>query len=240
MKFRDQLPQQLLENKYLDNLVTVLDGMEAYKRENVYRHTLFYKSIMCSSNDWIKKRLEDYGFPPFPDNLPKECLDALLLNARNIMSLKGSDRGLKIFLWCLTFGTIDINWDNFYPIVQNLTLSEFSGKGHLLKTDPSDVENVNYLFDKSEDLGEQYLFIGIATPYFDNPDVIDYITRYLSEFLGFTSNDFTLNLNMIEGPYVAIPEPYWYFVKPTDDDAIIINPDFGIEDYVIEDTFICL
>jgi hypothetical protein len=40
-------------------------------------------------------------------------MDAILINARNIMALKG-DVGLKFFFMGLTFGEISIDWTGFY------------------------------------------------------------------------------------------------------------------------------
>jgi hypothetical protein len=239
MKIRDQIPQELIDsNEYLDSFITVLDGMNAYKEYQVDRHALFYKSLLIGDTSWLKKRLEDYGFPTIPDKLPKQCMDAMLINARNIMALKGSDVGLKFFLWSLTFGEISIDWTEFYPNVNNLTLSEFTGKGFLLADNPEEVDNVNYLLTNDSDLNSQILRIGIKSIYWENVHVIQYIKENITKFLNFTEDDFQLELVMVSGPYFRIPEPYWYFVNPIDYSVVNIDATFGIGRMVIEDTFI--
>lgn len=241
MKFREQIPEEFLEgNEELSKFVRVLDGVNEYKEYLVDRHALYYKSLLIGERSWLKKRLEDYGFPTIPEDLPKQCMDALLINARNVMALKGSDLGLKYFLWCLTFGDILIDWSEFYPNVNTLTLSEFTGKGFLLEDDPSSVDNVNYLLANANDLGNQVLTVTIGSIYWDNQAVIAYIATNIRKFLNFTEDSFEFVFILNEGPYVAIPEPFWYFVNPVDYSAENIGSDYGIGGMVIEDTFVVI
>lgn len=240
MKIRNQIPEDLVpENENLDRLITVLDGMNAHKEYLVDRHVLYYKSLLIGETSWLKKRLEDYGFPTIPEDLPKQCMDAMLINARNIMSMKGSDRGLKYFLWCLTFGDVGIDWSNFYPIVDNLTLSEFTGKGFLLDSDPEYTDNVNYLLSEVEDLSFQILRVGIRSIYWNNPVVIKYINDNIRKFLNFTEDTFVFELSLSPGEYKRYEEPYWYFVNdgPNMDDSTD-NIGSGIGSMIIGDDFI--
>lgn len=239
MKFRSQIPEQFFEgNNLLDKLVTVLDGTNAYKEYLVDRHSLYYKSLLIGETDWLKKRLEDYGYPTIPDMLPKQCMDALLINARNVMALKGSDLGLRYFLWCLTFGEITIDWSQFYPNVNNLTLSEFTGKGYLLADNPQDTDYVNYLLAADNDLGKQVLNITIKSIYWDNKWVLDYINTNIRKFINFTEENFQFNLEIADGPYFPIIEPFWYFVNTQDNSYTDNTTGYSIGTMIIEDTFV--
>lgn len=238
MKFRDQIPIEIIEgNDNLDNFVTVLDKLNEYKEYQIDRSALFYKSLLIGDVSWLKKRLEDYGYPEIPTKLPKECMDAMLINARNVMALKGSDLGLKFFLWSLTFGEIDIDWSEFYPPVNNLALNEYTGKGHVLAGDPGTEEYVNYLASQEADVGSQILTVNISSKYWNNPHVLSYINNNIRKFLNFTEDSFIFNLQMVQGPYHAIGEPYWYFVNGVDN-TTINNDDLGIGTMVIESSFI--
>lgn len=239
MRFKDQIPEEFLDgNKELSNFIVVLDKLNEYKEYLVDRHSLYYKSLLIGERSWLKKRLEDYGFPTIPEELPKQCMDALLINARNVMALKGSDLGLKYFLWCLTFGEISIDWSEFYPNVNNLTLDEFTGKGFLLEDDPATVDNVNYLLSNVEDLGNQILTVNIGSIYWNNQYVIDYITSNIRKFLNFTEDSFQFNLTMVQGPYTPIPEPFWYFVNGEDFSTINFDDGYGIGSMEIGNNFI--
>lgn len=216
MKFRDRIPEEfLVEGSNIDSLVTTLDALNFYKESKVVEHSLFYKSVLSFDKVWLKKRLDDYGYPPVPSSFPKEIMDTMTLNVKNVMALKGSDLGLRFFLWCLTLGEITIDWSLFYPQANILFLSEFVGKGYLLNKDPNDpsTDFVNYLVSNVSDVGSQVLTIGIKTPYYRNETIENYIRSHIQKFLNFTDEAFVLNLTLERGPYYRMPEAFWYFVN---------------------------
>lgn len=239
MEVRKRIPEKFFEgNVNLNGFVNVLDALHKYKGVAINNHSFYYKSLLSFEKSWLKKRLEDYGYPEIPIDLPKESMEALLINSRNVMYLKGSDLGLKFFLWSLTFGDVDIDWEEFYPQGDILFLSEYAGRGHLLADEPDTTDFVNYLTSNEEDVGNQVLTISIATPYWNNSIVENYIRDNIRNFINFTDDSFVLNLELTQGPHVVIPEPYWYFVNGHQLSAEIVETIPGIPEMIIGSDFI--
>lgn len=241
MRFRDQIPGSLIEEAgNLDNFLKVLDLLTYYKENQIYSSTYLYRSILCGNTDWLKKRLEDYSFPTVPKDLPKQCMDAMLINARNIMSLKGSDLGLRFFLWSLTFGKIEIDWSGFYPRSKILYLDELvAGRGHLLADNPKDVKDVNSLFNSTDDLGKQKLTIYVESMYAENVSVVKYIKDNLHKFIGFTTEYFELDLQIVKGTYQPFDKAYWYFMNTKYHGGTgEYEEDLGIGQMIIGESFI--
>lgn len=213
MQYRNQIPGKLIdENENVDNIVSVFDGLEAYKTEIVEKAVRFNKPPLLTDLSWLRKKAEDLGWPPIPADFKKDQLDAMILNANNVMALKGSKMGLKYFLWVLTFGDITIDDSAFYPQGEYIIPSD-NYYGFVSHFTPLESYNL-YLFSDFTDFGTQSLTIDIATKYHYMVSLKEYILKNIQSFLSFTPDDFVPTITFAPGPYITYSEPYQYFVIP--------------------------
>lgn len=212
MKYREQIPQDLFENPYVDQMVTVMDGTELQKSLIVEKSTRFYRSVVNCDMISLRKRVEDLNFPPVPHDFPKDILDALILNAAEINRLKGSPKGLELWLWCLTFGSLSIGLSGMYPISNYIKLNDVT-EGFLGNTNPPQSKTL-YLFSGYQNFGSQTVTIAIQTKYHYLIALRTYILQNIRKYLSFTDNNITLNITYTPGTYVTNSNPNQYFVIP--------------------------
>lgn len=110
MRFSDSIPERILDNSNTQKFCNVLDGLQTFKMSKINEAMGFYNPLVSMRTDWVIRALEDYGFFGIPDNYPIEPLIHLYLNANNIVGLKGSKRGLKLWLNVMTLG--DVTYDD--------------------------------------------------------------------------------------------------------------------------------
>jgi hypothetical protein len=218
MKFRDQIPEDLFENPYLEKFITLLDELNNYKQSIINKSLRFYRSPLNTNTYFLKRRLEDdYGFPTIPIDFPKDVMDALLLNAEDINAMRGSIQGLRTWLWCLTFGNIVIDDSLFYPVTEFISLSD-QQKGFVSKTDPlypnTPQDPDLFLFDDLNQFGTSILNITIDTMYHNHPSIPTYINTHIKKYLTFVTSNAVINVTLNPGVYVTNTDPYQYFVKP--------------------------
>lgn len=212
MRYRNQIPPALLLSPDADKFVLVLDGLEQYKESIVEDSTRFYRPPVFTDLKWLRKKVEDLGYPPVPTDFPKEILDAMLLNAQNVMALKGSKLGLTYWLWTLTFGGITVDDSQFYPLGDYIIPSDLDF-GFVSEVAPLTSDTL-YLFSDAADFGVQILTIGIATKYVYMLTLRNYIHKHIKEFISFADDNTQINITFVPGTYQSLPDPYQYFVIP--------------------------
>lgn len=217
MKFRDQIPEDLLINPYADKFVTVLDGANDFKQEEIEKALRFYRPPLSMNTSFAIKKLQDLGFPPIPSDFPKDVLDALILNAKDINALRGSKIGLELWLWCLTFGSFVIDDSLFYPFPTAIFPSD-PDSGYVSWFSPLITPTVQnpglFLFSDMADFGVGQIDIQITTKYDAFASITQYIDDHIREYLTFTDQSTIINITYINGPYVTHAFPHQYFVKP--------------------------
>lgn len=216
MQFRKQIPGDLLINPNADKYVSVMDALQSFKTDAINSAHRFYRSPISGNLLFLRKRLHlDYGLPTLPDTLPKDVCDALLLNSGDLNSLRGSREGLLLWLWCLTFGAIDIDDSAYFPIPDYIALSDpiqgFTDKIDPLFT-PTATDPDLFLFTDMDSFGTSELTIEITTKYYNHAGIVKYIEDHISKYLTFAMSNFVLNLSFVNGPYVTKTTPYQYFV----------------------------
>lgn len=213
MQYRKQIPSKLAdENENVDSLINVMDGFEQAKTEVVEKAVRFNKAPLLTDLRWLRKKAEDLGWPPIPDDFTKEQLDAMILNAEHVMALKGSKQGLHYWLWVLTFGNITIDDSAFYPLNKYIIPSD-DFYGYVSHFEPLEDYDL-FLFSDVSDFGTQTLTVGIETKYHYMRSLRDYIINNLQAFISFVDDSFTFNLSLEPGVYNTYSEPYQYFVIP--------------------------
>lgn len=210
MNFRDSTPEQVFINPNADSFISVLDGLKTYEDLALKKACRFFHPAISTNLDFLRKKVADYGYPPVPEDFPKDVLDALILNAKYNMDLRGSLEGLELWLWCLTFGEITIDASGFYPQPDYILLSDIY-YGYASHVSPIDAVTYNlYLFTGTDNFGDQEIVIDIVTKYSSNDSIKDYIEANIREFLMFTADDTTITINYTNGPYVTLDTPYQY------------------------------
>lgn len=211
MSYRKEIPEVLFEdNTPLDNFVKVLDGVEEYKVGEIEKSARFLKTPLLSDLLWLRKKAEDYGYKNLPNNLVKEQLDALILNANDIMACKGSYEGLYLWLWSLTFGNITINSISFFPLPNYIQLSDLT-YGFVSEINP--VNNTTlYLFSGVGNFGSSVLDVVINTKYYLQPNLKEYIENHIKDHVGFLDINAVVTITLNNGVYNTSTHPYQYFV----------------------------
>ncbi len=211
MKFRNRIPENiLLENPNADKFVTVLDKLNEFKELEVLKHSRFYRSVLLTDYKFLKKRIENYGYPPIPGDFPISVLYNMILNADAVMSLKGTKLGLEYWLWVMTEGEVTVDDSAFYPQGEHIILSDLVD-GYVSHFDPLETPDL-FLFSDISDFGTQVLTIDIETPHSAITSLENYINDNIKDFISFVSDSATITINFTSGPYVPYAKPYQYFV----------------------------
>jgi len=214
MRFKKQIPPFVDTNEHATKFISVLDGMQEYKEALVEDYTRFYNTPLLTNLLFLRKKAEAYAHPRIPEDFKKEQLDALILNSNDIMALKGSYQGLRLWLWCLTFGNITDNYGDFYPIINYIIPSD-EEYGYLSNVVPPETEpRTLYLFSGADNFGTQSLSISITTKYHWMVSLKKYIEDNIREFIGFTDANTTITIELLPGAYVTNSFPNQYFVIP--------------------------
>lgn len=218
MKFTEQTPEEVLINPSAKNFLEVLDATQTWKENQIDVGNRFYRGPLSNNLTFMKKRLEgDYGFPDIPTDFPKDVMDALLLNAKDINALRGSKAGLKLWLWCLTFGDITVDDSLFAPVPEFIQLSD-PYSGFVSKIDPEYPATASdpdlYLFADMSMYGNNILTVDISTMYYNHASIPDYINTHIKKYLTFVTSGAVITINFTNGVYTTNAEPYQYFVIP--------------------------
>lgn len=218
MTYTDQTPEEIPnENPFAKKLLSVLDGVESYKQEEIDLAMRFYRSPVNFNLPFIQKELNStYAFPSIPVDFPKDVVDALKLGAEDINALRGSKIGLEFWLWCLTFGAITVDDSAFYPLPQYLLLDtvdlsyldQFTPN---VATSPPTIPDL-FLFDDISQMGQSVLTIDIATKYYNHPSIPAYITAHIKKYIGFVTSNAIITINFNPGVYNTHSFPYQKFV----------------------------
>ncbi len=213
MPFRNSIPAGVFVNQNAEKLVKVFDELEAYKTQEIEKVMRSTKTPLHTNLEWLRKRVEDYGYPIVPYDFTKEQLDAMLLNVENVMALKGSKMGLYYWIWTLTFGNITIDDSNFFPSQDYIIPSDllFGYVSHIV--DAGDSQTL-YLFGDANNFGFQVLDITIETKYWQMQSLIDYIQANIKKFISFVDSNAQINITFTPGVYTPYAEPNQFFVIP--------------------------
>ena len=203
MQFKDHVPPGIL-NQYpnVENLVKVLDETNSYKQSLLAATETLGKPV-SGNLDYLRQRIEGYGHPTIPDDFPKEILDSLLLNSAEIMRLKGSKLGLRLWLWCLTFSDFSLGIDDsaFYPKPQYIIPGDVDVAGYVSHVTPLEPYNL-YLFSGDyQDFGSSTLIIQLPTKYHYMKTLRDYINTHIRKFISFVPENSTTAVVLRPGSY---------------------------------------
>lgn len=215
MRYSERTPKVVLENSVIARkYILLFDEIEKHKESLVEKHTRFYNSPLLTDLRMLRKKLEDYGHPPIPHEFHKDQLDALMLNSNDLMAMKGSYKGLRLWLWCLTFGAITDNYEDFYPVRNFIIPNEVDTYGYVSNVVPPDDFMTLYLFSGADNFGHQVLNISIDTKYHWMLPLKKYIEENIFQFIGFVDANSTITVELLPGIYNDDPFPNQYFVIP--------------------------
>lgn len=216
MKFKSQIPDDIFINPFAEKFVTVMDEADTFKQAAIHKAHRFYRSPTNTNLPFLIKRVEDAGFPSIPSDFPKDVLDALLLNANDINALRGSKIGLRLWLWCLTFGVISVDDSAFYPIDEFIQPEEIATNGYIDEFIPNILAGglELFLFDDLTQFGVSTLIVNIDTKYWNHVNIVAYINENIKKYLTFTTGISSITINFSVGVYTPHSHPYQYFVNP--------------------------
>lgn len=209
MLFSDFVPEGLKVHTPVENFLKVLDGLQFYKEQEIYKSTRIYNAVLNTNLAHLRKVLSRYGYPEIPEDFPKEILDNMYLNAENVFRLQGSKMGLDYLLRVLTCGEPTINDADFYPKASYIIPGDLDA-GYLFA--PQDYPlNTLYLYSGVDNYLPRFLYISIATPYHNLQSLKKYIETNIYRFITFTDENTTVSITLTEGAYVRNPyaEPYF-------------------------------
>lgn len=212
MQFRNSIPEEIFTNPFADKIVSVLDLLKTFKEEELFEAAKFYHPILSADLRALRVLIEDLGYPPVPDDFPKEILDNMILNAQHVNALKGSKLGLKYWLWVLTVGDVTIDDSAFYPVSNYIRPSD-DYYGYVSNVSPLGTPDL-YLFDGAANFGSQTLDVSIDTPYHTLTSLEAYINEHIEKYISFVSEGSTINIVLNAGSYTTFDAPYQYFVIP--------------------------
>ena len=115
MLYSDVTPKDFNVNPNWQKLILVLDNLQLYKNLEIHKAMRFYRPVLSTQLNMLQNKVADLSYPQPPADFPKEILDAMILNAENVMALKASTLGLPYWLWVMTLGDVNVDSSNFYP-----------------------------------------------------------------------------------------------------------------------------
>ena len=102
MQFSKFIPVSVKEQELSHKLISVFDGLQAYKEEIIYGSLRTTNFALIDNKKWLLKKLADYGFSGLPYEMPLLVLQQLLLNAVKLNKLRGSYDGVRLFVSIIT------------------------------------------------------------------------------------------------------------------------------------------
>lgn len=213
MNFSDQAPDGLNISVNWQKLIKVFDELTLYKNKEFHKLQRFYRPPLLTNLNYLRKLVFELGYPKVPTDFPKEILDAMRLNAENVMALKGSRMGLPYWLWVMTFGNISVDDSNFYPHSDYIILSD-EERGYVSHTpeNDADFDPPLYLFSDAANFGNQELIINIETKYYNLASLEEYLNTHIKEFIHFVDANAVITITLSPGVYTPYDKPYQYFV----------------------------
>lgn len=179
--FRDKIPSLALDFRNTDGIVSIMDGMYNYKKE---QQDYFFRAYTAPLNPY-EKDLANYlvgmGFPEPVIGMPRVSLHTLALNSANIMRYRGSKRGIMLFLQSLTLGKVTLNLDGYYPVSTAIFPDDFTTG--FLPNDPT--EDAWFIYSPDEELLDSQFSATIETYFHNNTPMVQYLYRAIRTILPF-------------------------------------------------------
>lgn len=214
MQFSKFIPVSVKEQELSHKLISVFDGLQAYKEEIIYGSLRTTNFALIDNKKWLLKKLADYGFSGLPYEMPLLVLQQLLLNAIKLNKLRGSYDGVRLFVSIITMGEVTIDTDGWLKDSAQL-IPDSTTQGYVTE------DNVNpyfYVVDDTDILSQSNtLTIHVKTPYFGTDYVIaeydDVVSTYDESKAGFSDGGSTMVWN--------IPEIEEYLIGTADKEGVI-------------------
>jgi hypothetical protein len=233
--FSEYIPPEILTTQDVRNYVNVLDGLCVEKSVYVNKFSRSFNALTIESKTFLEKWLIDVGNLLLVPGIPRKVIEGLILDSHNIYNLKGTQKGLILFLEIVCCGGARVfhknlvNRGNFikpdHLLDGFLMLSgEGTTVGQELVTDSEYQAYLDFLsiasndflfiFDHdSYDTGVGTIEIRIASPFAHIKEFRDWIGSIIEQFLPMASAYSTYieiklyNHVMITGPYYYVDIP---------------------------------
>ena len=179
--FRDKIPSLALDFRNTDGIVSILDGMYNYKKE---QQDYFFRSYTAPLNPYdrdLANFLIGMGFPEPIIGMPIVSLHTLALNSANIMRYRGSKRGIMLFLQSLTLGKVTLNLDGYYPVSTAIFPDDLTTG--FLPNDPT--EDAWFIYSPDEEALDSQFSATIETYFHNNNAMVQYLYRAIRTILPF-------------------------------------------------------
>ena len=220
MQFSKFIPVSVKEQELSHKLISVFDGLQAYKEEIIYGSLRTTNFALIDNEKWLLKKLADYGFSGLPYEMPLLVLQQLLLNAVKLNKLRGSYDGVRLFVSIITMGEVTIDTDGWLKDSAQI-IPDSTTQGYVTE------DNVNpyfYVVDDTDILSQSNtLTIHVKTPYFGTDYVIaeydDVVSTYDEIKAGFSDGGSTMTWN--------IPEIEEYLIGTADKEGAINEFEIG-------------
>lgn len=211
LTFRNSIPRVVQDNPAADSFISVLDELRKHKQSLMHKAHRVYNPVLLTNKEFLTKKVSELGYPPVPYGFPKYILDNMYLYAEDVMSLMGSKIGLKLLLWVLTGGDVEVDDSNFYPKEDYIVLGDT--ELGVLPEGPEYPDDFLYLFSGVDDLTGASIKINIYTPFYENEDLKNYILDNITRFVGFSDDHTIFEITFGLGNFVTNGTVYPYFIN---------------------------
>jgi hypothetical protein len=203
-RFSDYINPDSLGSRESKQIVQVFDEAHLEKTIILDEYVRSYNPLSVSKTQFLKKYLLDFGGLLLIPGFPRSVYENLILNAAAIYGLKGTKKGLTLFLEILCQGGVLFNTSGLHRIGDFIIPDDFSGDHALLRlcftnnntqTD-EDLDSYNntvvseseesfyFLFDgDSYDSGISNIQIHIISPFAKIREFRDFLKKILPDYL---------------------------------------------------------
>lgn len=211
LSFKTSIPDEVLAYPATSKYITILDLLYTHKKSLIDKAHRVYNPVLLTDLNYLRKNVNEQGYPQVPFEFPKVILDNMYLCAEDVMALMGSKIGLDYLLRVLTCGVPTIDDTNFYPKEDYIILSDLVNG--FLPAESDFMDDVFYLFDGVLNFAGGVMTISIATPFWDFQPLKDYINNNIRRFVGFSDAFNIITIDFVPGPFVQNPYMFNYFSK---------------------------
>jgi hypothetical protein len=153
-------PIPVLEQPNAAKIITVLDAVLAYfKAPNIDEFVRFHSPVLSNLNG-LMPLLDDLGYLPYADFFNRGSIECLILNSYLINKYKGTEKGIKKLIECISQGTVEFVETDLYYTPNYLIPDDIKYGFLMLSSSDNTLNNLDYAkYPVKNSSNEKFLYL---------------------------------------------------------------------------------
>ncbi|NLR94855.1 hypothetical protein [Flammeovirga agarivorans] len=228
-QIKDYIPEQILEIQNTSKFIALFDAMNLEKAEVLSNIQAITNPFLTKNFEYVRKYILDASNVDLPSETHPEILRHFFINLFAIQSLKGTKKGIELYLKAISDGDVLIDMSQLYAGYPFITPSVNKESAKPLNVgDPSSGQYG--LFNITLDDSVNSVFkAAMLTPFANSQSFREYVLKNILDFLPFTSSNTTIELYFTDYQYHY--EGYFYDFSDIEEN---IGGSMGIKSFSID------